>query len=173
MGVLDNLKAKDVKHGYSFCLPVEALQAIDELAVAPHGVVHQGTINELGQLITKDCRTQDQSFAARLGGKSINDRCVMELLTPCMFGHALLRIIHFILHLRTQFRQRRIVLQKVDFLISLPANALVGWHGGKMRDSGQRPGVYLTPSTIRSAALSQPMERFLGDNYRPQQRNRK
>jgi hypothetical protein len=32
-----------------------------------------------------------------------------------MFGHALLCIIHFILHLRTQFPQRRIFLQKVDF----------------------------------------------------------
>jgi hypothetical protein len=81
LGVLDKLNAEDVEHGYSFCLPVEALQAIDELAVAPHGVVHQGTINELGQLITKDCPMHDQSFAARPGGKSINDRCVMELLT--------------------------------------------------------------------------------------------
>jgi hypothetical protein len=115
LGVLDKLNAEDIEHGYSFCLPVEALQTIDELAVAPHGVVHQGTINELGQLIMKDRPTHDQSFAARPGGKSINDQRVMELLTPCMFGHALLRIIHFILHLRTHFPQHRIFLQKVDF----------------------------------------------------------
>ena len=115
LGVLDKLNAEDVEHGYSFCLPVEALHDIEKSAVAPHGVVHQGTINELGQLITKDRPTHDQSFAARPGGKSINDRCVMELLTPCMFGHALLRIIHFILHLRTRFPQKRIFLQKVDF----------------------------------------------------------
>jgi hypothetical protein len=93
---------------------VEALPEIDELAVAPHGVVHQGTINELGQLITKDHLAHDQSFAARPGGKSINNQCVMELLTPCMFGHALLRIIYFILHLRTQFLHQRIFLQKVN-----------------------------------------------------------
>jgi hypothetical protein len=73
VGVLDKLNAKDVEHGYSFCLPVEALPEIDELAIAPHGVVHQGNINELGQLITKDRPTHDQSFAARPGGKSIND----------------------------------------------------------------------------------------------------
>jgi hypothetical protein len=59
LGVLDKLNAEDVERGYSFCLPVEALQAIDELAAAPHGVVHQGTINELGQLITKDCPAHD------------------------------------------------------------------------------------------------------------------
>jgi hypothetical protein len=115
LGVLNKLNAEDVQHGYSFCLPVEALQAIDELAVAPHGVVHQWTINKLGQLITKDRPAHDQSFTAQPGGKSINDQCVMELLTPCMFGHALLHIIHFILHLRTQFLQRMIFLQNVDF----------------------------------------------------------
>jgi hypothetical protein len=70
LGVLDKLNAKDVEYGYSFCLPVEALQAINELAVAPHGVVHQGTINEVGQLITKDRPTHDQSFVAGPGGKS-------------------------------------------------------------------------------------------------------
>jgi hypothetical protein len=59
LGVLDKLK-----HGYSFCLPAEVLPEIDELAVAPLGVVHQGTINEMGQLIPKDCPTHGQSFAA-------------------------------------------------------------------------------------------------------------
>jgi hypothetical protein len=32
-----------------------------------------------------------------------------------MFGHALLRIIHFILHMRTRFPNKRIFLQKVNF----------------------------------------------------------
>jgi hypothetical protein len=73
LGVLDKLNAKDVEHDYSFCLPVEALPEIGELAVAPHGVVHQGTINEMGLLITKDRPPHDQSFAAPPGGNSIND----------------------------------------------------------------------------------------------------
>jgi hypothetical protein len=55
IGVLDRLNAEGIKHRYSFCLPAEALQGIDELSVSPHDVVHQqGTINKLSQCITKD-----------------------------------------------------------------------------------------------------------------------
>jgi hypothetical protein len=74
LGVLDKLNTLDVAHGYTFCLPVEALEDLKGAAVAPHGVVHQGTINELGQLITKDRPTHDQTFSAREEGRSINDR---------------------------------------------------------------------------------------------------
>jgi hypothetical protein len=114
-GVLTALNATDVEHGYSFCLPDIALHEIAGAAVAPHGIVHQGTINELGQYMSKDRPTHDQSFSARPEGMSINDRCIMEELTPCMFGHSLLRLIHFILHLRRTHPKTRIFIQKVDF----------------------------------------------------------
>jgi hypothetical protein len=39
----------------------------------------------------------------------------MGALTPCVFGHALLRIIHFILHLCRTSPKTRIFIQKVDF----------------------------------------------------------
>jgi hypothetical protein len=112
---LDKLNEIDASHGYSFCLPAEAMRDIKESAVAPQGVIHQGTIDEFGRLASKDRPTHDQSFSARPEGQSINARCLMELLTPCLFGHALVRLIHFILHLRRLFPQRRIYLQKVDF----------------------------------------------------------
>jgi hypothetical protein len=115
IGVLDELNVIDTSHGYSFCLPAEALLDIHEAAAAPHGVVHQGTIDEFGKHVSKDRPTHDQSFSARVGGQSINSRCLMDLLTPCVFGHALLRLIHFILHLRRIHPGRRIYLQKVDF----------------------------------------------------------
>jgi hypothetical protein len=113
--VLAALNSTDVTHGYSFCLPTLALPDLAGAAVAPHGVVHQGTINELGQYMSKDRPTHDQSFSARPEGQSINDRCLMAELTPCVFGHSLLRLIHFILHLRRTSPQTRIFLQKVDF----------------------------------------------------------
>jgi hypothetical protein len=100
IGVLDQLNEIDTAHGYSFCLPTEALRDVHEAAVSPHGVVHQGTIDEFGKHTSKDRPTHDQSFSARPGGQSINSRCLMKLLTPCMFGHALLRLIYFVLHLR-------------------------------------------------------------------------
>jgi hypothetical protein len=109
------LNSTDVGHGYSFCLPEAALSEIAGAAVAPHGIVHQGTINKLGQYMSKDRPTHDQSFSAQLEGRSINDRCIMGALTPCVFGHALLRIIHFILHLCRTSPKTRIFIQKVDF----------------------------------------------------------
>jgi hypothetical protein len=112
---LTALNSTDVKHGYSFCLPEAALSEIAGAAVAPHGIVQQGTINELGQYMSKDRPTHDQSFSARREGRSINDRCIMEALTPCVFGHALLQIIHFILHLRRTSPKKRIFIQKVVF----------------------------------------------------------
>jgi hypothetical protein len=113
--VLEAMDKVDVEHGYAFCLLVEAIQHIVGAAIAPHGMVHQGIIDEFGQYATKDRPTHDQSFLARKTGQSINDRC-MHLLTPCVFGqHALLRIIHFILHLQRLFPRRRIFLQKMDF----------------------------------------------------------
>ena len=115
IGVLDDLNKVDTAHGYSFCLPAVAVRDIHEAAVAPHGVVHQGTIDEFGNHASKDRPTHDQSFAARPEGQSVNSRCLMEFLTPCMFGHALLRLIHFVLHLRRSFPRRKILLQKVDF----------------------------------------------------------
>ena len=113
--VLDKLNETDTSRGYSFCLPVAALHDIEDAVVAPHGVIHQGTIDETGRHVSKDRPTHDQSFVARPGGRSINDRCLMERLTPIMFGHALLRIIHFVLRTRAKFPTRRIFLQKVDF----------------------------------------------------------
>jgi hypothetical protein len=116
--VLTALNSTDVKHGYSFCLPEAALSEIAGAAVAPHGIVHQGTINELGQYMSKDRPTHDQSFSARREGRSINDCCIMEALTPCVFCHALLRIIHFILHLRRTSLKKRIFIQKIAFKLA-------------------------------------------------------
>ena len=112
---LTALNSTDVEHGYSFCLPEAALSKIAGAAVAPHGIVHQGTINELGQYMSKDRPMHGQSFSARREGRSINDPCITEELTPCVFGHALLGIIHFILHLRRISPKTKIFIQKVDF----------------------------------------------------------
>jgi hypothetical protein len=98
-----------------FLNPLEALKHIHKATVAPHGMVHQGTIVGLGHYVTKDRPTNDQSFSARKEGRSINDRCLMSLLTPCVFGHALFRVFHFILHLRRRFPHQHTFLQKMDF----------------------------------------------------------
>jgi hypothetical protein len=60
-------------------LPVETLHGIEELAIRPHAVVHQGMIKKPGQLISKDCQMHIQSFTICPRGKSINDRCTFAL----------------------------------------------------------------------------------------------
>jgi hypothetical protein len=115
LAVLMARNSTDVEPGNSFCLPEAALSGIARAAVPPHGIVHQGTINELGQYMSKDRPRHDQSFSARREGRSINDQCIMGALTPCVFGHALLQIIHFILHLLRTSPKARIFIQKVDF----------------------------------------------------------
>jgi hypothetical protein len=112
------LNSIDVEHAYSFCLWEAALSKIAGAAVAPHGIVHQGTINKLCQYMSKDRPTHDQSFSARQEGRSINDRCIMDALTPCFFGHALIWIIHFILHLCRTSPKMRIFIQKVNFKLA-------------------------------------------------------
>jgi hypothetical protein len=65
LAVLMALNSTDVEHEYSLCLPETALSKITGAAVAPHGIVHQGTINELGQYyMSKDRPTHGQSFSA-------------------------------------------------------------------------------------------------------------
>jgi hypothetical protein len=109
------LNSTNVEPGYSFCLPETTLSKIAGAAVVPHGDVYQGMINELGQYMSKDRHMHDQSFSTRWEGRSINDHCIMEALTPCVFGHALLQIIHSILHLSRTLPKTRIFIQKVDF----------------------------------------------------------
>jgi hypothetical protein len=45
-------------------------------------------------------------------------RIIMDALTPCVFGHALLRIIHFILHLHRTSPKTRIFIQEGDFKLA-------------------------------------------------------
>jgi hypothetical protein len=108
LGVLNKLNAEDVEHDYSFCLPVEALQAIDELAVAPHGVVppgydkrtgpahHKGSPNARPILCSSAWRKVHKRPMRHGAADTVHVR-------PCPAPH------------RTQFPQRRIFLQKVDF----------------------------------------------------------
>ena len=46
---------------------------------------------------------------------SVNDRVLEELLLPCMFGHCLTRVIHFVVALRNKFPNIPILIQKIDW----------------------------------------------------------
>jgi hypothetical protein len=115
LAILRALNSTDVEHGYSFCLPEAALSKIDGAAVAPHGIVHQGTINKLGQYMFKG-QAHARPVLLRPTGRAIHKRSVHHGRTHAMrLQPPLLRIIHFILHLRRTSPKTRIFIQKIDF----------------------------------------------------------
>jgi hypothetical protein len=78
--------------------------------------VAQATINERGEIVDKLRVTHDQSFNPVKGTRrSVNDRVDWALLTPCMFGRALLRHIYQIVALRHRHPTEIILQSKVDW----------------------------------------------------------
>ena len=83
--------------------------------IAPVGLADQLTINELGEIVPKQCLTHDQSYNVIPSTcRSVNDRIQLEALTPCKYGHALLRFIHIIIAFRLRYPHEPILLTKVD-----------------------------------------------------------
>jgi hypothetical protein len=106
----------EVRHGWQLPLPPAAALLIPHAVVAPMGLVEQATINELGEIVDKLRVTHDQSFNPVKGTRrSVNDRVNRELLTPCMFGRALLRHIHQVVALRHRHPDEIILQSKVDW----------------------------------------------------------
>jgi hypothetical protein len=68
----------------------------------PLGIVKQDTINEYSEIIPKWQLTYDMSFnIVKSTYQSVDHRVICEELTPpCHYGTAILRHIHFIVHLR-------------------------------------------------------------------------
>ena len=100
---------EDVTHGFALPIPAKVVPMIPGAEVAPMGLVAQNTINELGEIMPKDRLTHDQSF--EIG----NNRVRMEDHQPVVFGHALRRLMHFVVDTRRRHPTTPILLQKVDF----------------------------------------------------------
>jgi len=96
------LMGEDITHGFSLVLPVSCITDFqDRSSIAPLGVQDQKTINELGELIQKWRMTHDQTFPGS-SGLSVNKRVIEEDLPPCLYGHALRRLIHLIVKMREE-----------------------------------------------------------------------
>jgi hypothetical protein len=95
---------KDVIHGYGIVLPLNKMIKIPKVVMAPMNIAPQNTINEFGQIISKDRLTHDQSFLFKGGsGTSVNSRVIKEELPPCMFGSCVRRLINYIVALRFKY----------------------------------------------------------------------
>ena len=111
---LKKLVSKDVKHGYALPLPLDRIQTIPHVYIAPMNVAKQNTIDEFGNIIPKDRLTHDQSM--KWGSNtSINSRVLPESLLPCPFGHALRRYFTHVIATRRKHPNCKIYASKLDY----------------------------------------------------------
>ena len=108
------LLGDDITHGFSLVLPISSLSNLKHLgSIAPLGVQDQQSINELGEIIQKWRMTHDQTYPGP-SGLSVNKRKIEEDLPPFLYGHALRRLIHLVVKMRTEHPSTRILIGKFD-----------------------------------------------------------
>lgn len=111
----EKLLQKDIEYGYSLTIPLEKVLKIEGALMSPLNVHEQWTIDEEGNVIPSKRLTHNQSKTFAASGTSINSRVVKEFLQDCMYGHMLLRLVHYIVALRLKFQKKRILMQKTDY----------------------------------------------------------
>jgi hypothetical protein len=111
--VVREMLKEEVERGWQLVLPCSSIPLIPSTIVSPLGLVSQNMINEHGQTITKWCITHDQSFWFQ-SNMSINSRVEKDRLARCMYGTALHRFIHAIVHYRRRFGEIPLLLAKFD-----------------------------------------------------------
>ena len=111
---LAKLTANDVKYGYGVPMPLRKALEIPGLVLLPVGVAVQNTITEFGEVVPKDRLTHDQSFPYG-SNKSWNSRVARDSLTHLRYGHALSRLMHYIVDFRHKHPTTAIYLSKSDY----------------------------------------------------------
>ena len=111
--ILMDMVNEEVLHGFQLPTTVESLFKIPHTVVAPYGLVHQQTIDKDGNKKDKFRNTHDQSFRFS-SQRSVNDRVISDELTELIYGHAILRILHYIHSLRAKYPNIAILIGKFD-----------------------------------------------------------
>ena len=111
----DELNISDIQNGYSIPIPLKHIFDIPGALTCPMNVIEQMTISESGEIIDKQRACHDLSFTSLPSNTSINSRVDTDQLQDCMFGHCIIRIIHFISALRYLHPSTPILIQKIDW----------------------------------------------------------
>jgi hypothetical protein len=106
--------SSDVKRGYAIPFPRSRACEILGLVLIPAGMVAQNTISELGKIVPKVCLTHNQSFCYS-AGKPWNSRVNMDTVTCLRYGHAMPRLLHYIVDFRNKHPLVPIFLSKSDY----------------------------------------------------------
>jgi len=87
----------DVHHERAIPLPVDYIDTIVGSELCPLGIAEQHTINDRGEIINKHIAYHDHTYAGP-SGKSLNLRTDKSTLEPCLYGHCLRRVHHYVMH---------------------------------------------------------------------------
>ena len=112
---LANAIEKEISKGWMVIFPDNKYTDIPDLILNPMGVAEQLGVNAAGDFVNKKRITHDLSFPGAVSDESVNSRVIKDNLEPCMFGHTLLRVIHYIVNLRARHPRKKIWLRKEDF----------------------------------------------------------
>ena len=112
----NNLMESDVTRGYSLILPLPAVSLTLNALMAPLNIIEQNIITEHGKIVPKKRLIHNQSKVFdKLGTYSVNSRVDKVSLQDCMYGHTIIRMVHFILALRQKYPTKRILQSKIDY----------------------------------------------------------
>jgi len=104
---------QEVALGYAIPISRDCVRNLKHGELYPLGLAHQLTINDQGLQIPKKRVTHDLSNRKK-HGLSINQRVIDEELPACQYGHAILRFLHLVHHIRLQHPNQRILMCKSD-----------------------------------------------------------
>ena len=113
--IFTDLVNTDVQKGFALIIPFDKLTQLPGALLCPMNVIEQHTISDMGEIIDKQRACHDLSFPFPPSDTSVNSRVRKDDLQPCMFGHCIVRIIHYIIALRLNHPNMPILIQKIDF----------------------------------------------------------
>ena len=111
---LSSAMKKEIQRGWGLILPVDTAKQIPGLELSPMGVIERLGIAETGEYVPKKRITHDLSWPGQITGESVNSRMDKQQFEPIMFGDCLLRIIHYIVHLRKRYPNKKVLIRKED-----------------------------------------------------------
>ena len=102
---------------YGFALPVckSVVKFIKGAMVQPCGLAAQFTLTASGLRVLKDRLTHNLSFSITIPDASVNSRCDMSAYPAMIYGFCFLRLIHYIVALRLEYPEERILISKYNF----------------------------------------------------------
>ena len=105
---------KGILHGYGLVLPLDKIELVPGVLMAPMNITNQNSIDEHGRIVGKDRLTHDQGY--KFGSNtSVNSRVLKDDLLPCIFGACLKRLINRAVTVRLKLPRKIIPASNIDY----------------------------------------------------------